>query len=532
MLPKRECVVDPNSRWSVSHARRACDLSNLYDFEANSYCVIHLPDDQNGKTTDFKRVVKEKLEKQENFFDFAYFPDKFELERAHCFETPASFAHALFKKNAYFPSAEFKQEAFFMEAIFEGQLDLSFAKFESNVWFGRGEFQNVASFRFAKFRGMSIFDNCAFLASVDFSGCQFNGHASFQGISSLESKNRNVNRRFTPISKATFSQAHFNEVIFQSAKFENIELFYSIFRENAIFAWVEIQKFGDFSKAQFEKTVDFANVVLSPNAKLRFTQTLFRDYVYFDNRSFIEVCEFTESNLDFQDAVIEKPERFRFHTVVLRPHWFVNVDSRKLDFTNVRWLNNNGSAEDVRNELKELSHEANALGLLTVTFRQLAENYENNNRFEQASRFRRAALETLRLRRKEFQLWWLREEFLVPEFFKNLGLKFRQAPFDLAHFLYRVTSYYGESSIRALFWLISIVIVAALLYSSPLSQFKESSGLAFVEAIFYSARVMILQRPDPSPSNLFAKGIVATESVIAPIQLALLALALRRKFMR
>lgn len=43
------------------------------------------------------------------------------------------------------------------------------------------------------------------------------------------------------------------------------------------------------------------------------------------------------SSLDFQFIRTEKPDCISFHTLTLLPHWFVNVDMRKFDFTNVEW---------------------------------------------------------------------------------------------------------------------------------------------------------------------------------------------------
>ncbi|MFY9611035.1 MAG: hypothetical protein WAU45_20790 [Blastocatellia bacterium] len=44
-----------------------------------------------------------------------------------------------------------------------------------------------------------------------------------------------------------------------------------------------------------------------------------------------------DPSLDFQHVRIEHPDRIAFHTLILRPHWFVNVDSRQFVFTDVRW---------------------------------------------------------------------------------------------------------------------------------------------------------------------------------------------------
>ena len=43
---------------------------------------------------------------------------------------------------------------------------------------------------------------------------------------------------------------------------------------------------------------------------------------------------------------------------------------------------------------------------------------------------------------------------------------------------------------------------------------------------------MTLQKPEPLPANKRAKTLVLLETVLGPVQAALLALAIRRKFMR
>lgn len=59
-----------------------------------------------------------------------------------------------------------------------------------------------------------------------------------------------------------------------------------------------------------------------------------------------------------------------------------------------------------------------------------------------------------------------------------------------------------------------------------------AAPLTFSEAMIYSAGVMALQKPEPLHSNKRAKGLGRLETVLGPLQAALLALAIRRKFMR
>ncbi len=56
--------------------------------------------------------------------------------------------------------------------------------------------------------------------------------------------------------------------------------------------------------------------------------------------------------------------------------------------------------------------------------------------------------------------------------------------------------------------------------------------LRFTQAIVYSFEVSILQKPEPKPVTLTAHFLIGLETVLGPLQAAMLALAIRRKFMR
>ena len=56
--------------------------------------------------------------------------------------------------------------------------------------------------------------------------------------------------------------------------------------------------------------------------------------------------------------------------------------------------------------------------------------------------------------------------------------------------------------------------------------------LKFSRALAYSAGVMTLQKPEPRPATIAGQTLVLLETVLGPVQAALLALAIRRKFMR
>jgi hypothetical protein len=248
--------------------------------------------------------------------------------------------------------------------------------------------------------------------------------------------------------------------------------------------------------------------------------------------------------VSFAAAIFEKPERAVFHTIRLRPHWFINVDSRKFTFINVDWdnLDERGA---IRNEFAAL--ERNDRGhlsrLLEVTFHQLAVNAEENNRYEEAANFRYMAMEVRRLQRgRKVDLlrlsWW-----------------------------YWLLSGYGERVTRAFGALLTIWLLFAVIYwtgcetwwqpkqsarlaaessererqSPAVNDVPQAKGaqqavavapLCIPEALIYSAGVMSLQKPEPLPANKRAKALVLFETILGPLQAALLALAIRRKFMR
>ena len=56
--------------------------------------------------------------------------------------------------------------------------------------------------------------------------------------------------------------------------------------------------------------------------------------------------------------------------------------------------------------------------------------------------------------------------------------------------------------------------------------------LPLKRALTYSLGVMSLQKPEPKPATGTAQTLVTLETILGPLQAALLALAIRRKFMR
>jgi hypothetical protein len=102
---------------------------------------------------------------------------------------------------------------------------------------------------------------------------------------------------------------------------------------------------------------------------------------------------------------------------------------------------------------------------------------------------------------------------------------------------------------QAFFVLLGILLLSALLYTQvgfsrwePKVASESDATVAkrdtigapfgFGRAVGYSAGVMTFQKPEPRPATTAAQTVVLLETVLGPVQAALLALAIRRKFMR
>ncbi len=319
---------------------------------------------------------------------------------------------------------------------------------------------------------------------------------------------------------ANFSNVTFSEAVdFRFATFHDEVFFSRASFAEADFAHATFKNLAYFIYACFNGAAHFTNT--SFNSMVLFRNAIFRNYVSFaDLRG--EPVFVDSSQLDLQFARIEKPEHISFHTVTLRPYWFVNVDPRKFEFTNVDWR-----WRSTREEIESLQedHVSSPHRMLAIACRHLAVNAEENHRYEEGSKFRYMAMDARRLEHfRGFAFWRL-------------------------SWWYWLASGYGERVLRAAVVLFGILLVSAALYtqvgfvrweprinseSEAATAKRDESGapLKLSRALTYSAAVMTFQRPEPRPATITAQTIVLLETILGPVQAALLALAIRRKFMR
>ena len=364
----------------------------------------------------------------------------------------------------YFPgSFSFFGQHFRFEAKFEG------AVFASDVDFGEAIFDEGADFSRALFKGDATFFIAQLKGPVDFGSAEFHKRA-----------------------------------VFNSTRFF----------EDALFTFAVFNGETDFQRASFGGllTLDFVVV------KDTLTFALIQDYKQ-------EQGFGVDGALWMSGARIDHPENVSFQSLSLRPSWFVNVDVRKFNFIEVDWkeLSHARFRYDIRDDIAYLEKSSVEIPyrLLSITYRQLANNAEESHRYRQASIFRYFSMDVLRREDPSFRAvlsldWW-----------------------------YWFASGYGELAGRALLILLLLIFLFGCAYlivgfsrstdkirSAPTADVTGAPIRPVSAAFLYSSEVLTLQKPEPKPLTASARILVTLETILGPTQLALLALAIRRKFMR
>jgi uncharacterized protein YjbI with pentapeptide repeats len=575
------------------HKDKAIDFSKLYeekietedfDFEGTLFPVaIRLADKKISSKVNFSNStfsssihILDSIFKEEVSFTKAIFQGPFQFEVVE-FEKPLSFSEAhfirgetlfdkvKFKSTSNFTGGVFETWAFFKNCFFnEAAFDLvrflkrvyfshskfnkasiRYSTFEDDTFFSNAEFTRV-KFVETQFQQYTAFRNTKFLKYADFEKTKFDivadfNHAVFENIADFTETtfgNHDVESKYD--KGGYFDLASFASfALFIGAKFEFGSFRETFFGKEAVFKSAEFSKNASFTDARFQATANFKSS--SFKQKAVFQGTIVEGSALFigskDNPVF-----HADDTLDLNEIRVYSPEKISFHTLRLRPIWFLDTDSRKFNFTRINWINADGKKDTVKREISSVTDAVDLHELFIITCRQLAENAEENNNFENASNFRKMALETERLARKEKRRIWLAafNDLLSSPInitegntaIKGFWKLIKTFPIGFLHFFYRILSGYGERWFRAFCWLIAIWLIGAVLYASPLSSFIDKHNYNFGYWFAYSLNVITLQRPDPKPANAFTMILIGLEVLFAPVQAALLILAVRRKFMR
>ncbi|MEK6283325.1 MAG: pentapeptide repeat-containing protein [Acidobacteriota bacterium] len=473
----------------------------------------------------------------------------------------ANFVDAHFDGDAFFNPIRVSESTNFRNATFMGKAYFGKAVLKA-AYFGEAKFANVVDFGEAQFSN-SNFEKARFGDRANFGGAQFSDDVGFKG---------------TVFKDADFKKAHFiGNAHFDDAEFLDEARFEeTILTEDVVFDRAEFGKQAYFYRTKFIPKVSHVNQtgaslepILGENPRtVSFDSARFKDTLVFEG------CELINTRLHLDSATAEEPARITFSSINLRPIWLSRFDSRSVQFIKVRWRDLR-RRKVISAELKTLQQENvdTPYESLEVVCRQLAVNAEENNRYEEAARFRFIANEA---RRRES--WYnLRSEPNKLDSWIH---------FNPLLWFYGGVSGYGERPWQAAgVLLVACVLFAAVFYfgqgtgqwwqspknsppiASPSPQKTESKDQSlekldskadsreendsktqsaengndkskppmlhdFREALLYSANVIALQKPEPLPANKRAKVLVLMETLFGPLQLALLALAIRRRFMR
>jgi uncharacterized protein YjbI with pentapeptide repeats len=392
--------------------------------------------------------------------------------------------------------------------------------------------------------GTSAFPGFEFDADVDLSGATFRGVADFSSAQFSGDATYFSDAKFSG-TKTHFKEARFSSKVtyFSRAKFsgETIDFFGAQF--NGARTHFPKAKFSgtktDFSHARFGSSVDTNFRDTTFENEVTFTEAIFRHNVAFWGNKGNPVFG-PEAWARFNHCHIEKPELLTFNTVLLHPGWFINADVRKVDFTDVKWYGMPGGPEGkIEADVRALAQRGveSPYTLLSQACRRLSANAEEKREYPLANEFHYWSMDATR------KGDWSFFEYLT---WRDL-LKRRSWPTIARHFglittLYWALSGYGVRAARAFWILVSLWVVFAALYlliveSSPFLIFSAADiwqGIDYArQAAVYSLSALVRLNPRPQSGTLdWFQTLVTIEGILGPIQIALLALAIRRKVMR
>jgi len=338
----------------------------------------------------------------------------------------------------------------------------------------------------------------------------------------------------------------------------------------------------DFRKKEFNNPIYFYKATFCK--RVSFSKATLKNKIYLNAAVFKDSLDFDFAKNDFGYFLILSFAEFTtsakasFNTVKLYPSHFINVNPDKFNFTNVEW-NFEKRTKDVLREIHNLydrldEHPHNYLSQACLS---LAKNEEENYRFEEASKLRFMAFEAKRLAGKIRRTYSLNRildnqqnikiearDYILgigkekDIYTKNVGdlvcenFSIVSNALNPLYLLYSFASKYGESVGRAFVVLIGIWFISALFFwfgvykqenknqitsvnntaQTETTNSEMKINLSFDKSLIYSTNVLLLQKPEPKPNNTLTESVFILEMILGPIQITLLALAIRRRFMK
>ena len=415
-------------------------------------------------------------------------PDKdktafYEALTEHRKEKGDRFDHFVFPEYANFANIHFTEEANFYFAKFIGEAKFEDAEFIGDAYFWGAEFTEGANFQYAKFPEGANFRETTFNKGADFLETVFIKKADFANASFTE--------------EAQFRDANFIE----DADFENTYFF-----GDAYFWKVRFNRGVNFSSAHFTGKVYFNLAKFSGRTLFDFSNEI----------SGVSTQIFSGVEVDFRYVIIEPLDALTFRDADLKKCRLVGTDLRKAELVGVTWPKKGGRFRVYDEDASVPEGETHPWHHIEHLYRQLKQNYEDRKDYERAGDFHYGEKE---MRRRN------------PE--TSRGLKFWLT-------LYWLIGGYGERWVRPLLWAVFFLVAFAALYLWLGLQPKNGGQTLaltnkrdWIEAALYSFRVMIFLKPDDFvPVGLVAKFLNAIQSILGPVLLGLLALAVRQRLKR
>ena len=421
----------------------------------------------------------------------------------------ADFLAAIFTKGGDFGGATFSREAIFAEALFSGDAGFGGARFAEEATFSGARFIKKAGFRGTTFSQGADFQHASFSGEVDFSGAKFNKEATFLDV--------------------TFSEG----ADFKRAKFTGgVDFFGARFTKGASFWAAEFTGSTNFGRGTFAEGGDFKEAIFDEGDVI-FEESTLKGRTLFISRKeegqTIQVFSGVDE-VNFKSVTIDPPDLLTFIEADLTKCLFLNTNLQKVNFFAVDWPKIKGrfgvydemklSTDDKgkiegREERREKENKSIFLAQLERLYRELKKNYEDNRDYERAGHFHYGEKEMRRENPKT-----------------SYGLK-------LLLILYKWFSGYGESWGRPLTCIGLLLgfstvgyLFLGILPQGGKPQLIWTNPVDWFHGLYYSLRVMTLLKPNDFFLGDWAKVIHTTQSILGPLFITLLALAIRQKLKR
>jgi hypothetical protein len=478
-------------------------------------------------------------------FRWMVFPDEVSFTGESFPEEGVDFFHTRFGDRTNFTEATFPTDTNFALSTFGNLTDFSDSSFASSVSFFKSSFGNDTHFYRVHFGDNTEFDECSFGHTAQFVDSSFGDSSSFNYTSFY--KNSIVahaptfqKSRFGSSAEfigallgnsADFCETSFgdsaqflstsfgNSVSFLNAKFgDSADFADASFGESVGFVWTVFGDSPDFFRASFGDGASFKGVHF--DTTVDFFDTLFTGSVEFIGvrSSFFFTREGkTSTEARFEGARFQSPEESFFRNADLTRTRLLNVDVRKIEFTNVIWPKIKGS-KGVYDEIAARESGSDIpFGELARLYRRLKQNYEDNRDYGRGGDFHFREKEMMRLNPKT-----------------PLGQRVLLT-------LYRMTRGYGERYWAA-GWFLGLVVVCSLVSLVLGIDYTASEEMQwtlrwrlddFIRSIVYSVQTAFVRPPEYMvPANLWGEAVKVTTMILGPLFLGLFALAVRQRVRR